>query len=211
MKRYIYFIIGLALSSFGTVLVTKGNLGTSQISSVPYVMNLEYPVLSFGLWTFIWNMLFIMIQIFLLRKDFKPIQFLQIIANIIFSVLIDVSDVCLSWLNADNMMIRIVYLILGCMVLAFGITVEVAPNVIVVPGEGIVKALAFVSKMEFGKMEVHFDVTLIIIAIILSFMFFGTLKGIGIGTVISALTVGRFCQHFEKLNFIKQIHVLAYN
>ncbi len=209
MKRYIYFIIGLALSSFGTVLVTKGNLGTSQISSVPYVMNLEFPALSFGVWTFIWNMIFIVIQILLLRKNFKPIQFLQIIANIIFSVLIDVSGVCLSWLNADNMIIRIICLILGCMILAFGITVEVAPNVIVVPGEGIVKALAFVSKMEFGKMKVYFDVTLIIIATILSFVFFGTLKGIGIGTVVSALTVGRFCQQFEKLDFIKKIHNLV--
>lgn len=209
MKRYMYFMIGLALSSFGTVLVTKGNLGTSQISSVPYVMNLEFPMLSFGIWTFIWNMLFIVIQIILLRRNFKPIQFLQIIANIIFSVLIDVSGVCLSWLDANNVIIRVLCLILGCMILAFGITVEVAPDVIVVPGEGIVKALAFVSNVEFGRMKVYFDVTLIIIATILSFVFFHTLNGVGVGTVVSALTVGRFCQQFEKLDFIKEIHALA--
>ena len=38
LKRYIIFFIGLFFSSFGVSFVTKANLGTSPISSIPYVL-----------------------------------------------------------------------------------------------------------------------------------------------------------------------------
>ena len=41
LKRYILFLIGLFINSLGVSLVTKANLGTSPISSIPYVLNLK--------------------------------------------------------------------------------------------------------------------------------------------------------------------------
>lgn len=40
LKRYILFLIGLFINSLGVSLVTKANLGTSPISSIPYVLKL---------------------------------------------------------------------------------------------------------------------------------------------------------------------------
>ena len=37
LKRYIIFFIGLYINSLGVALITKASLGTSPISSIPYV------------------------------------------------------------------------------------------------------------------------------------------------------------------------------
>lgn len=204
LKRYIYFMIGIMINSFGIAFITKSALGTSQISSVPYVLSLQFYKISFGQWTFVLNMLFIIGQIILLKKQFHPIQFLQIPANIMFSGLIDVSMNLLKMFHPTGIGIRFVSMIFGCMILAFGIVVEVAPNVITVPGEGIVKALSIKTKIKFGTVKVYFDITLIIIAAILSFIFFGKLRGVGIGTICSAICVGRFVNIIRKnCKFIK--------
>lgn len=79
---------------------------------------------------------------------------------------------------------------IGCIILAFGIVVEVSPNVLMVPGEGVVHALSTVIKMKLGTTKIIFDVTLIAIATVLSFVFFGGLCGVGVGTIVSALCVG---------------------
>lgn len=201
--RYLVFTLGMAINSFGISFITKSALGTSQISSVPYVLSLKFTVLSFGVWSFLVNMLFIVGQIALLRKDFKPIQFVQIPVNIMFSWLIDVCMNFLSWLQPSNLPIKLTCLLTGCIILALGVTVEISPNVITVPGEGIVRAISIAvnrkfPEVRFGSIKVVFDVALIVLAAILSFLFFGTLKGVGLGTVISALLVGRFVNLFSR-------------
>ena len=190
IKRYFFFILGLIINSFGVAFITKSTLGTSQISSIPYVLSLKFTNLSFGQTTFIFNMLFILIQLLILKKDFHPIQFLQVLANILFSFFIDISMLVLAWLNPQTLPLRILSLLIGCAILAIGISVEVAPDVIKVPGEGIVHAISRVSGIEFGKVKIRFDVTLIIMATLLSFLFFHNLNGIGLGTIISAVLVG---------------------
>lgn len=213
--RYFYFFLGIIINSFGIAFITKSNLGTSQISSIPYIFSLEYTDFSFGLTTFIFNIIFILIEIALLRRDFEPIQFLQIVANIIFSFFIDVNMNLLSAFEPETIIVKLISLFIGCFILAIGISIEVAPNVIVVPGEGVVRALALAiaikkPKVKFGTIKIYFDVTLIIIACILSFIFFGELNGIGLGTIVSALIVGRFInlvnRHFK---FLRHIRALA--
>ena len=213
--RYFFFSLGIFINSFGVAFVTKSDLGTSQISSVPYVLSLAFPDYTFGMTTFIFNVLFIIIQIIILRRDFHPIQFLQVFANILFSFFIDVSMNWLAFFQPETFIAKFISLIIGCMILAIGICIEVAPNVIVVPGEGVVRALALAiaikkPKVKFGTIKIYFDVTLIIIACILSFIFFGELNGIGLGTIVSALIVGRFInlvnRHFK---FLRHIRALA--
>ncbi|CBL35553.1 Predicted membrane protein [butyrate-producing bacterium SM4/1] len=192
LKRYLYFILGVAINSFGVAFITKSALGTSQISSVPYVLSLRFPSVSFGMTTFFVNLLFILIQAVLLKKNFQTVQFLQVAVNVLFSVLIDVSMTLLSFFQPEAFGLRIVSLLAGCVILAVGISIEVAPDVLVVPGEGAVRAISQTTGLKFGSVKVYFDVSLIVIASALSFLFFGRLNGVGLGTVISALTVGKF-------------------
>lgn len=209
VKKYLMFAAGVAINSFGISLITRSELGTSQISSVPYVLSLRFSSISFGLWSFLINLLFIVLQAVLLRKVFPKFQYLQVLVDILFSALIDVSMGILDFLHPEQLWIRLLCALAGCAVLGFGITVEVAPHVLMVPGEGIVAAITQVSGKRLGTVKVIFDVTLIAIAVVLSFLFFGELKGVGAGTVLSALTVGQFINFFNahirwrKLPFLK--------
>ena len=190
IHRYIWFVAGILINSFGIAVITRAALGTSPISSTPYVLSLRFQP-SLGQFTFAMNTLFILMQAVLLRREFKPVQCLQILVNVVFSVFIDISMSLLSWLQTDSLAVQVPVLVLGCAVLAFGISIEVAPDVLVVPGEGIVKAIARVSHKKFGTVKVAFDVTLTSAALLLSFLFFHRLRGLGIGTIISAVIVGK--------------------
>ena len=140
-RRWAAFTAGVVINSFGIAFITKAALGTSPISSLPYVLSLRFP-LSLGGFTFIMNLLFVAAQFALLGREMKPIQLLQLAVNAVFSLAIDLSMALLGWLEPVSLPARLVSLLGGCVILAFGLAVEVAPNVLVVPGEGIVRALA---------------------------------------------------------------------
>ena len=208
LQRYFWFIIGIIINSFGIALITKAGLGTSPISSISYVLSMKFPF-TLGQFTFIVNMFFILAQFILLKKDFEPIQFLQIVVNVVFSACIDISMNLLSWLTVNNFMVGLFALLIGCGVLALGISIEVAPDVLVVPGEGIVRAISIVLNKRFGTIKIIFDVTLVSIATILSFLFFGKLSGLGLGTIISAIIVGYIVNLLNKkfllISYIKTL------
>ncbi|HIU58389.1 MAG TPA: YitT family protein [Candidatus Ornithomonoglobus merdipullorum] len=196
--RYIWFFVGVIINSFGVAFITKAAMGTSPISSIPYVLDL-HSGLSFGATTFLFNILLILAQIVILKKDYKKIQLLQIIVNIVFSVFIDISMSLLFWLEPVNIVEKLISLAVGCAILGFGISIEVAPGALMVPGEGLVSAIA--SKLpnkKFGTIKICFDVSLMLIAAILSLIISGGIDGLGLGTIISALVVGKFVNIFNK-------------
>ena len=191
VKRIICFLAGIAIESFGIALITKSNLGTSPISSIAWVTTLRFPQISFGVTTFVMNVLFVVVELMLLRRDFQPIQYLQLAVTFWFASTLDVSMNLLVWFSPDTWWEQDIGLLLGCTILALGICLEVAPGLIMVPGEGVVNALAIVTKARFGTLKVCFDVSLIIIAGILSFVFFGGIRGLGIGTIVAAIITGQ--------------------
>ena len=207
--RYLWFLAGVLINSFGVALITRAALGTSPISSLPYVLSFRFPV-TLGQFTFAMNLFFILGQVLLLRRDFQPIQLLQVAVNAVFSAFIDVSMGLLSWLEISSLPMAVLVLVLGCAVLAFGISVEVAPRVLMVPGEGIVQAIAAVTGWRFGNVKVGFDAALVATALVLSLLFFHRLQGLGAGTILSALAVGRFVNLYNRrLPLISRISALA--
>lgn len=209
LPRYLWFLTGVLINSFGVALITRAALGTSPISSLPYVLSFRFPV-TLGQFTFAMNLFFILGQVLLLRRDFQPIQLLQVAVNAVFSAFIDVSMDLLSWLEISSLPMAVLVLVLGCAVLAFGISVEVAPRVLMVPGEGIVQAIAAVTGWRFGNVKVGFDAALVSTALVLSLLFFHRLQGLGAGTILSALAVGRFVNLYNRrLPLISRISALA--
>lgn len=208
--RYVIFAVGVLINSFGVALITKGALGTSPISGIPYVLSLQFTSFSFGATTFVFNLLFIALQMVLLRRDFQPIQLLQLVVNVVFSEFIDISTNLLGFFEPGSIAVQLVCVVLGCIVLAFGISIEVAPNVILVPGEGAVRAIAARCTARFGTVKICFDMTLVAIALVLSFIFFHGIQGLGLGTVISALAVGKIVNLCNThLPFLERIRQLA--
>lgn len=180
----------------GISLTAKSNLGTTPIASVNYVLSLQFP-LTFGQFTFLLSMLFLIIEVLLLRKDFAREQYAQVLVVPIFGLFVDLGMYLFSAVNPDVYAAKIITLLIACAILAMGIYLQVVANVLINPGEGVVKIIAEKTGIKFGYIKIMFDSTLAIIAIIISLYFFGTIKGIREGTVISAILVGYFTKIYD--------------
>ena len=77
VKRYLIFFIGLFVNSLGVSLITKANLGTSPISSIPYVLSLNFSF-TLGNFTIFFSIFLILLQLCIRRKNFKLEHLLQI-------------------------------------------------------------------------------------------------------------------------------------
>ena len=74
-RRISVFILGLGLSGFGVAMTTQAGLGTTPISSLPYVLTFLMP-LSLGMLTLLLNIFLVFGQVLLLGRDFRKIQYL---------------------------------------------------------------------------------------------------------------------------------------
>lgn len=198
VKRLVCMLAGLAVQSFGIALITKSNLGTSPTSSITWAMTCASPDQlrrhhvrdEPDIRAYRGGAIFVLIEAALLRRDFHPMQWLQLAVTFWFSATLDLSILILGWFSPTQWWLRGVGLLLGTAILALGICMEVSPALIMVPGEGIMRAFSMVTKVKFGTVKACFDVSLIIIAGALSLIFFGRLNDIGAGTVIAAAITG---------------------
>ena len=204
-KRYLIFLVGLFVNSMGVSLITKANLGTSPISSIPYVLSLNFPF-TLGNFTIFFSIFLIALQLIILRKNFKLEHILQIPVSIIFGYFIDLTMILFSWVNPEAYIMKIVYLLIGCLILGVGVYMEVLADVVMLPGESFVRAIVLTWKTNFGTTKICFDVSMSVIAAVLSFIFAGRLAGVREGTVIAALLVGFIARLIgKKLVFLKDM------
>ena len=205
LKRYLIFLVGLFVNSLGVSLITKANLGTSPISSIPYILSLNFPF-TLGNFTIFFSIFLIVLQLIILRKNFKLEHILQIPVSIIFGYFIDLTMILFSWVNPEAYIMKIVYLLIGCLILGVGVYMEVLADVVMLPGESFVRAIVLTWKTNFGTTKICFDVSMSVIAAVLSFIFAGSLAGVREGTVIAALLVGFIARLIgKKLAFLKDM------
>lgn len=191
IKRYLLFIACLFFMGLGVALTKHGELGVSPISSVANVVSLKFTFFSFGTWLTISNCVLLVGQILLLRKRFKPIQLLQIPLSFLFGSFTDFGVWLVQGIPNDIYVVQLLSVLGGIVVLGFGITLGVIADVILNSGEAFVKALADVTKTDFGNMKIAFDITWVLLSILLSLLFFeGQLHGTREGTILSAVLVG---------------------
>ena len=198
-KRYGLLVLGLFFAALGVAFTKRGELGVSPISSVANVMSYQFTDLTLGSWLILWNCVLILGQILLLRRDFQPIQFLQIPLSFLFGWFTDFGMWLVSFLPVQVYVVRLIMVLIGTVVLGFGITLTVIADQIMNSGEAFVKAIADVTQKEFGTIKVGFDVACVVIALVLSLLFFdGSVVGTREGTIIAALCTGFVVKFFSR-------------
>ncbi len=197
---YLKFFVSLIVMGFGIALVTKSNLGTSAISSVPYVLSRVFN-LSFGTFTFFINTLYFLIQLLVYRKNFPKSQYLQIVVGPVLGVFIDLSMFLLAGLKDMSYLAQLSVLLAGCVIIGFSIWLQLNAKVVNNPTEGMVNLFAQLTNQEFSKVKVIFDIFLVILAATISYIGLGKIVGIREGTVISAFAVGYV---IRGINYIEE-------
>ena len=184
------FIISLAIAAFGVVTIIKANMGNAPASGLTYVLTHIMPSISLGVFTVIYNTVLIIAQILLLRKDYQLIQLLQLPMSFFLGGVTDLAMKVLEFLRPEIYLARVVVLLIGCCLLAFGASLQVRANVLMNSGEALVNAIASKTGSDFGTVKVVFDCCLVMLTVVLSLIFLRRIEGVREGTVISAVLIG---------------------
>lgn len=197
IKRYIFLLAGLFVNGLGVSFITKAGLGTSPITSIPYTLSLGFTP-TVGMFTLVFNIFLIILQVILLRRNFQLQNLLQLPIIALFSFFIDLTMSLLGFMQPETYAMKVVSLIVGCLILGFGVFMGMVANVAMLPGEATVRAVSDVFSTDFGKTKIAFDSSMTVIAAILSFIMFRHLDGVREGTIVAAILVGFIARLFKK-------------
>ena len=190
-------IVGVSIMSLGIALSLKSTLGTPPISCIPAVLSIAFP-LTVGEFTIIFNVFLVLFQIALLRKITLS-QMAQMLVCILFGYMIDFNLLIFDFINPTDYLSQWILLIISCLVLAFGLVIEVKSDITMLPGDGAVVAIGEVLDKDWGKVKPFFDITVVSIGVILALVFIGHLEGVREGTIFSAVSVGFMIQFYNNL------------
>ena len=189
LKRTLLLCIALGVMAVGVALSIKADLGTSPISSVPYVVSLMSEM-SVGTATILINAILLVGEILIMRRQFQPIQLLQLAVVTLFGCLIDLCLWGLDGLTYADYGQQWMICIAGIIILGIGVSLEVTANLIPLPGEGLILSICTVLPIKFGNMKVITAISLVLVAVLLSFAFLSGLSGVREGTIAAAVCVG---------------------
>lgn len=201
--RYGISTLGLVLVALGVGISIKSNLGIAPPSCPPTILNLRWSAISIGTFTWMMHIVFILLQMLLLRKDFKLRYLMQIPAAFVFGYMCDgaiwLFDAIAS--PSTNYFIQILLSLLAVVLTAIGIKLEVVGAGWILAGDMTVAVLSQVTKTRFSTVKVVFDIFLVVITAIFAWFCFGLLTGNGStvvireGTLILAVLTG-VCMRF---------------
>lgn len=217
LRRYLVFVVALFVMAMGVSLSIRANLGSSPISAPPYVLSLvPNAAMSMGGFTICMHVLFILTQILVLRSKYQKIQLLQLAVGFLYGFYTDltmwITSPC-QWGNSTtDYIIRLLQLFMGATLLAYGIAIEVRCNVLLLAGEGLPSSISQALNWDFGKVKICTDTFLVGVAVVFSFVFFGSWRWdmIGVGTLFSMIAVGLMVRFFaSKIVWVDKFFIPA--
>ena len=120
--QHLWLLVSLFIMTLGVAVCVKSELGSSVISTLPYVFEtagkrgLGVPSLTIGQYTYIMNAILVAGQIAVLRRRFEPVQLFQLLVGFVFGSLIDLNMALTSWLLPDGITEQALAQIAGCTV-----------------------------------------------------------------------------------------------
>lgn len=196
VKRVVIYVCGLFMVSLGIVLCKKCNLGISPISSIPFVLELITRI-PFGTLTMLFHLVNITLQLFLVRSVWDMKILLQIPVAVLFGRVINMMQYIIE-IDDTKFINQWLALVLSILFTGLGMACMLNMHLVQNPPDGLVSEVARIRKLEFGRVKVVYDMITLVISILLGGVFLHRISGIGAGTVVSALAVGKVSDLFKK-------------
>lgn len=182
-------LIVVIINSLGVLLMLQSGSGISAISSVPYAFQLVFPKLTLGTWTYLFQGLLIFV-LMVLRKKFVPSYLFSFVVGFVFGEMMDLHEL---WITKLPMTIplRILYFVLSYIILCIGIALSNRCKLPIIPTDLFPRELSGIIRKPYARVKISFDVICLAVTTCMTFFCLGHLKGLGIGTVIAAFTMGK--------------------
>lgn len=188
--RIVLMLAGIAVMGLGIDIVVKADLGNSPISATPIVLSLGFTAVSFGTFMLGWQCFLVLVQIALLRREFRLVDLWQIPISVFFGVCIDAFMALLGPAAPTSYVASWLWLAGGMAVLALGIVMTVVSGTVMNCGEAVVQAVVRKTGARFGTVKVGFDLACAALACLCAFLFVGHLAGVREGTFVCAAFTG---------------------
>lgn len=188
--RIALMLAGIAVMGLGIDIVVKADLGNSPISATPNVLSLGFTAVSFGTFMLGWQCFLVLVQIALLRREFRLVDLWQIPISVFFGVCIDTFMALLGPAAPTSYVASWLWLAGGMAVLALGIVMTVVSGTVMNCGEAVVQAVVRKTGARFGTVKVGFDLACAALACLCAFLFVGHLAGVREGTFVCAAFTG---------------------
>lgn len=196
-RRTALAVVGFAVCALGIALSARANLGISPVSSLPYVISL-LGNRSFGFYVTSLYSLFVVAQFLLLKREFKPLTLAQFLSSMLCGYFVDLWEIALGHIDLSTVPARILALVVSLVSMALGCTFFLEANIVLLPNEGFVSVIAQKSGLPFSQVKVINDVSFSLCAGALSLLLLGRLHGVGIGTLVTAVLLGRLIAFFRR-------------
>ena len=205
-KRALIYLVGMYLMAVGVAFSARSNLGMSPVGSLANVL---YQIglashapdyVNLGNCTTVVYCLYILAELLILRKDFKPAMLLQLAASLLFGRLVNLATAMLAFLPAPgSYLMQMLNLLCSVPLVAAGVMLYLSPNILPTPGEGMSLAISKKTGWSVGSSKTLFDCSMVVISAATSLLYFRRLVGVREGTVLCALLVGFVMKQLQKL------------
>jgi uncharacterized membrane protein YczE len=218
--RWCFYLAGLLVLALGITINTKAGLGVSPIISVSYSISTIWK-LNFGNTTLVLYGAFVVVELILHLLKKPPhlkrvlvLDVLQFPLSLVFTRFLNLFSAWIPNFKVDfagtvlaSLPVRIVVLVVAIILTGVGAAMSLNMRIIPNPGDGIVQAISDVVGKPVGLTKNCFDLFNICVTTTVGLVFAGHIVGIGLGTVLAVIGVGRVMAIFNKLCMNKMLAV----
>jgi len=216
--RWLFYLLGLLVLALGITLNTKVGLGVSPIISVSFSISTIWN-LNFGNTTLFLYGSFVLVEM-LVHTIQKPYNLkvilladlLQFPLSLVFTRFLNLFSAVIPELQtayegyfAGSLAGRILFLILAVILTGIGSAMSLNMRLVPNPGDGIVQAISDYTGKTVGFIKNCFDFSNICITFLVGLLFAGRIIGIGLGTVLAVIGVGRSVAVFNHFCMQKML------
>ncbi len=209
LRGELALLLVIFINSFGVVLMLYSGSGISAISSDPYAFSEVFPIFSLGTWTYIFQGLLIA-SLMIMKRKFVPEYLFSFVVGFFFGLMIDFHE---SWIRElpQTLPLQILYFIISYLVICFGIALSNRCRMPIIPTDLFPRELSDITGVSYSKIKVSFDVICLTTTAMLTFGFLGQVKGLGLGTILAAFTMGKVIGIIgervdKKYRFVSVLH-----
>ena len=201
----IAYLFATVFLAFAVAMISTTGFGMSMIVSPAYLLSQKVSFLTFGQSEYIVQGIMLIIFCILMKK-IKLLYLSSFVSGLLYGVVLDFWQIVIPHFNPEitpvgslPFLLRAVYFVLGMMLTS--LTIAIYFKVYLYPQiyDFFVKGVSEKFRIKQSKFKTVYDLVFLIVSVVMSFMFFGELTGVGIGTLIMAVCNGTIIGFFSKL------------
>lgn len=203
----IVYFMGIILLALAVAILTSADFGVSMVVAPAYLLSLKVDFLTFGQAEYVVQAI-VFILLCIILKKFKPIYLFSFMTCLIYGAVLDlwrllpVFNPDITPPGSNPMWQRTVMFIIGVILTSFSVALFYKTYLYPQVYDFFVKAVAEKYNLKVYIFKTCGDVAMLILSVIMTFLFFGKIEGIGFGTpimaVINGVMIGLFLRMFDK-------------